>query len=703
MRIFLTYISVFVSILTFNQVFCQLSNNNEKKLHQIFGIVNKYHYQPVQLSKKNKNDVIFEMINYVDPYHLHFINDDIVFLQNIDFQPNNIAKYFNQLISQTSVLYKVRLDESDSILTNLTDKQLLFLDTDTAYSSKIGEKSKRFYNNSKEKVVYLEKWCKIQTLQMYYFEFLFNDSLILDEKSAKIKMDSLFRIAIEKERCHINSLITHPSGFDDMVFTKCINAYLSFNDPHTSYFPPAIRKSFINSLSKESLSFGLYFTKDNNEDTRIAYIVPGSPAWKSNLINEGDKLLEIITSNDNYVLHCQTLEDIEQIVNFGEPEITLKIEKNNGKTETVKLLKEQIELEENKINTFILEGDKKIGYINLPSFYVGMDNTYNRGCVNDISKAILNLKKEKIEGLILDLRNNAGGYIMEAIDLVGIFIDIGPYCIYDEKNRQAQIIKDLHRGSVYDDNLIVLVNNYSASASELVAGALQDYNRSLIVGTKTFGKATMQIDIPLMDTSLLEKTNTSLPYMEDMASINMTIGKFYRVTGLSHQKIGVLPDIELEELFNVQPFNEASYTSSLENDTINKKIYHFNPFPEIPIARLKELHFERLQHDTIFSKLLALSDSLSNYLESKREVLIKPEPYFASLDNIYKPFIEAEKVLNFNNSVYSVKNPRVNKNFLKPNQTLTDINERIKENLTKDYHIIQTYQIMLDLIQIKKN
>lgn len=239
--------------------------------------------------------------------------------------------------------------------------------------------------------------------------------------------------------------------------------------------------------------------------------------------------------------------------------------------------------DEERVKSFILKGSNTIGYIYLPAFYEDWEanNDGLNGCANDVGREIIKLKKENINGLILDMRYNGGGSVSEAAELTGIFIDAGP--VAQEKSRGARVntIKDMDRGTIYDGPLVILVNGYSASATELMAGALQDYNRAIIIGSPTYGKATMQVVLP-MDTTVTPE-NFSQIQTDDYLKI--TISKLYRITGATAQFKGVQPDIVVPDILDAYITKEANEPFAIRPTVISANKY-YTPYPALPVRQI---------------------------------------------------------------------------------------------------------------------
>ena len=367
------------------------------------------------------------------------------------------------------------------------------------------------------------------------------------------------------------------------------------------------------------------------------------------------------------------------LINTASATFTFK--KVNGSKVELTIGKRREEVVDNIIDSYILNGVKKLGYLYLPSFYSN-DNYLLNGCANDIAKELLRLKKEGIEGLIFDLRDNGGGSMLEAIRLAGIFVNFGAISISDSRDKDPQTLKDPSRGMVFTKPMVILVNGYSASASELFAAAMQDYNRAVIIGNNTFGKSTMQRVIPV-NSHRFNKNADLTSKMTGKGFLKITEGKFFRVTGKSHQGNGVMVDIAISPEPKSR-FKEASLPYSLPNSSIDKKTY-FTPLSELPIVELQqkskirlnreELKLTNLDNDPIpldveqFSLFYSKNTKETTVeLDSSKEFKAELPPYILGLD------ISTEKE--------------------------KELQKRVINSIEHDPFISESYQILNDLIQL---
>ena len=356
-------------------------------------------------------------------------------------------------------------------------------------------------------------------------------------------------------------------------------------------------------------------------------------------------------------------------------------------------------VDENKVKSYILKGDKKVGYILLPGFYTDMlDPLSSQGCANDVAKEILKLKEDGIDGLILDIRNNGGGSMDEVLDLAGIFIDEGTFLLTKEKEGAAHIIKDRNRGLVYDGPLVLIVNAGSASASEVLSGIIQDYHRGIIVGGPTFGKATAQVILPLDTTVDLSIFNDDLSTKDGF--LKLTVKKIFRLNCKSYQKTGIIPDVILPEVFSGLEFRESSYKNSLTPDSVNKKVL-FNPLPQLPLNVFSDKSKERTAKDERFIEIIQLNDSLKRS-EKNNMIFFSDTASFILHEKINERLHKKiEKLVSGKSTDFQAINNDKDNELYKMDLYKKEINDDLLNLILEDIYIDESYKIMMDLINFE--
>lgn len=467
-----------------------------------------------------------------------------------------------------------------------------------------------------------------------------------------------------------------------------LNAYAMSFDPHSNYFSEASFLNFEEQLSDEKFSYGIVFEKNKAQEITIASISPGSSAWNCNQLHEGDVLIRIeheasVTEN----LECTSLKTLEELLqSFSIASTTIfTFKKTNGEIVEVELEKGELRVSENIISSYILEGAEKIGYIYLPSFYTNDDFVFlPNGCANDLAKELLQLKREGIEGLILDLRDNGGGSMLEAIRLVGSFINYGGISVIDEHGREMYTFKDPSKGYIFEKPLVVMINQFSASASELFASAIQDQNRGIVVGSPSYGKSTIQHILPL------ERGGDIL----QNHFVKVTTGAFYRIDGQTHQNTGVQPDIIFPQPYQGIPIAEKHNRNSLHLDSIEKKTYYY-PLSPIDKENIQQLSKNRITKDSTFLRVQNFNTRLKEQFKGYK-IPCRYEDFVLYYYSDHTVESDTSKI------AFKADRPEFFKNNLytdKADEIITNSLERVKD----DIYLNEAYQILIDLINQTQN
>jgi carboxyl-terminal processing protease len=482
-----------------------------------------------------------------------------------------------------------------------------------------------------------------------------------------------------------------------MIEQMYLGAIANCFDPHTDYFDSKAKDEFSTSLSTEILQYGFSFDETDEGSYVISSLAPGGAAWNSGNIYTGDKILQVKTKSGK-VLKAEETNYIELSGLFrdqGKEEIEFTLRSADGNTRQVKLQKQAVQNEENIVRGYVLEGEKKIGYIALPSFYTSWDDQRGSGCANDLSKEIIKLKREKIEGLILDLRYNGGGSVQESIEIAGIFIEAGPMGIIKETGSNSSTLKDPSRGSIYDGPLMVLINGQSASASELVAATLQDYQRAIILGSPSFGKATMQVMLPL-DTTLLGKDGL-LPDKLSMQKnyvdyAKVTVGKLYRINGSTNQLNGVVPDIDLPDAFESLSYTERSLPYALLADTTTQKVEYrpvANPVKKELLPALRK----EVMETPYFTALKQWVDEMKN--RSSKNIVPLEWKHYVSYEQSTTPPGLNESSVTAKTKSFTINNSSFTKRLLElENAYQQEMNTILLEGLGNDPYIDVAYKVL---------
>lgn len=512
------------------------------------------HYRPQQIDDNFSEDVFKMYFEKVDPSKRYFLQSDYDYFKK---DIHNLDDYFNNqdlafYHSTVDTIYK-RIKEtkaySEEILKEpfdfTTDEDLL-----------IGDDLIQYAADRKEAKELWRKYLKYNTL----LELV---RLQEDSTNAKKAFKDLEKEAREKVTENTTDFFRRlEKRKKDEYLTLYINSFTEKYDPHTSYFSPQDKDDFDVNISGQLEGIGARL-QDKKGNATIMELVVGGPAWKDGQLEVGDQITHVKQKGEEPVNIVGMLLDeaIRHIRGKKGTEVVLTVKKKDGTIKDIKLIRDVIEQEEVFARSAIIEdnGDK-YGVIYLPEFYTNFNDKNGRDPSDDITKEIIELKNENIKGLIFDLRYNGGGSLEEVVEIAGLFIPKGPIVQVRRSDGQMKVHEDRDPSTLYDGPLVIMVNELSASASEILAAAMQDYGRAVIVGSnKTFGKGTVQTFIPL-------DQHTFNP--DEYGSLKLTIQKFYRVNGGSTQLRGVTPDITLTDMLTYADISEGKAHDALPWDQI---------------------------------------------------------------------------------------------------------------------------------------
>jgi carboxyl-terminal processing protease len=647
-----------------------------------------YHVQPRTVDKVFSNDLFNQMIHALDADRIYFNGEDIRQLRDYAFVlDNQLLNKKEDFISQLIVLYTKKINQTDSMLDQLSVSRF---DLNRNESYTVSEDSSFAVTETarKMKIYKLVKRNMLETIVDIYEE---------DSTKKNRKPDSLEAGAIKKV-CHafkreIQRMRQTKGGLTGFVCNAWCESVASCYDPHTEYFSPDKKESFQGELGDKPLQFG-FSLGEGKESIEITRLKPGSPAYKSGQIHEGDQILALQwEDNEEVDVSDGSVEEVNAFISGDHGKnLTLTLKKTDGTTRKVTLQREKSILDDDnsKVRSFILKGNRRIGFISLPAFYTDWNGEEggNNGCADDVAKEIIKLKKENIEGLILDLRYNGGGSMLEAIALAGIFIDAGPVGMTQDKEGKIYTMKDVNRGSVFDGPLILLINGFTASASEMLAGTLQDYHRALIVGSPSFGKATAQVVLPL-DTLFDEQHVERMKRANNF--IKMTIDRLFRVNGTSAQQTGVIPDIFLPDFSEIQSEREKSLPFSLKNVSIDANKY-YHPYPPISAESLKT--FSKTYTDTSqffisFNKYLGV---LIQAQAARDQVLVFSK-MMEGRKQISQNLSEGEQMMAHAKPPYEIEWNQYEKLRMQADADLRKTNNALTRILSRDTGILMGYEL----------
>jgi carboxyl-terminal processing protease len=542
----------------------------EKILKSVGMMLSEAHYSPKDINDNFSKKVFKKYLQELDPNKNILLQSDIAELAKYESRIDDEIKGAPvEFFLAAGQLFNKRMEEAAAFY-----KQILAKPFDFKVNEYIAldEDKVDFSTNDTERKEMWRKRLKYMTLDR------FSESLDIREKNKGkdgfvVKTDEeLEKDAREKvKRVMDRTFDRYRFKFsDDDKFNIFVNTITSSMDPHTTFFPPVDKRYFDEQMSGRFFGIGASLIYDDG-NIKINSLITGSPAWKSGEIQVGDIIVKVGQGKEDPVeLTGFVVEDAVKLIRGKKgTDVKLTLKKPDGTLKTITLVRDEIVQDETFARSAIVKnGLTKIGYIFLPEFYADFDNPNGSRCAIDVAKELVKLKEEKVDGVILDLRNNGGGSLYDVVQMAGLFIEEGPIVQVKDRDGKPSVLKDKDRSVLYDGPLAVMVNEFSASASEIFAAAIQDYKRGVVIGsTSTYGKGTVQRNIGLDPTASFLSSNSEL------GTVKLTLQKFYRISGGSTQLRGVYSDIVLPDKYEHLKFREKDDPDALPWDEISKAPY----------------------------------------------------------------------------------------------------------------------------------
>ncbi len=544
----------------------------ERILRNVGEMLEEIHYSPKNIDDNFSREVFKKYLSEVDPEKRMFLQTDIESLSKYETSIDDeiLGRAPVEFVPAVDAIYKVRLQETEVLYKEILSHPFDF--TKDEYVD-LNFDQLSFPKDQADRKEALRKQLKYLTLEKY--------ADLLDQQDANRHKpgfvaesnEALEKQAREKALKTMDRFYTHykvKANLDDR-FNEYVETIVQCMDPHTDYFPPVEKRSFDEDMSGRFFGIGASLRGDDDGSIKIATLITGSPAWKSGQVQVGDAILKVAQGNQEAVdLNGYLVEDAVKLIRGTKgTEVRLTLRKTDGTIKTVSLIRDEIVQDEKFARSAILTTDKgRIGYIYLPEFYADFDNPKGNRCSIDVAREISKLKEEKVDGIVLDLRNNGGGSLYDVVQMVGLFIDQGPVVQVKDRDGKPQILSDHDKSVLYDGPLAVMVNEFSASASEIFAAAIQDYKRGVIIGsTSTYGKGTVQRNIAL------DKSQGYADGSSPLGTVKLTLEKFYRISGGSTQLRGVASDVILPDAYEHSKYREKDQPDALPWDEISKADY----------------------------------------------------------------------------------------------------------------------------------
>ncbi|MEO8532865.1 MAG: S41 family peptidase [Flavobacterium sp.] len=667
---------ILVFIFTTSALFSQNSDKTCEILNKINALIQTEHVRPKPVNDSLSVFVFDNLINELDPSRNIFLLSEYKELSqkyrlNLD---NLILQNDCSFLTDISSKYKAGLLRTKTVLEKIQSENIDYNKKDTI---RFYKKAFAFYLQKEN----LEKvWLK--KLRYQILDDIAETSDNLDSLKTNFKSieSASKKMILSNEICRINTLLEEKSTQEEKLY----NFFCTYFDPHTAYFSDDSKSSFVASLSKEHLSLGMTVNLNEKNEIIIDEIDPNGPAFKTGQIKKGDQIVSVSNQKETLQVSCSSLESVStMILSESNKKIVLTLKRNSGKSFEVSIEKQVMKDEDNSVFSFIIGKDSKIGYIKIPSFYADLDGNSRKGCADDVAREVIKLEKDNIKGLVIDLIDNGGGSMEEAIKLAGMFIDYGPLSIVVDNKQAASVINDPYKGLIYKGPIVILVNSNTASASEFFSSILQDYNRALLLGSTTLGKATMQTIV-----SLDENKNTDF--------LKITINKFYRVTGKSHQYIGVTPDVVLPEFYEDVYQKESDFPTAIKNDSIVPFLKYKTYVKRNIIDKIAKNSSVRLADNYYFNDIKKINQKIDKLINvPKSEILMNLDAIFEQKKIINSLWTEIH-TFNDDNNPLDVYNSTVNQFLLGVYPTEKTINQYQIDNLKTNPYLNEAVNIITE-------
>jgi carboxyl-terminal processing protease len=657
-------------------------------------VLEKGHYSPIEMNDDFSKKVYAKYLDNIDPTKRFFIQSDIDEFQKYETSIDDMIKnkdltFFN--LTNDRLLR--RMKEARDIYEDVLSKPFDFNQKETI---NVDYEKMPFSKNKSDLKDRWRKQLKLQALSSITDKQKLEEDKKEKEPNAAVK--SFDEIEADVRKNSLKSLNEYFDFIEDELdrndwFAIYLNSIVERFDPHTFYFSPDDKEKFDVSMSGTFQGIGARLQKKES-GVEVSELISGGPAWKGKELEAGDLILKVAQGKEEPLdIAGMRLDDVvKKIKGPKGTEVRLTVKKVDGTIKVISIIRDEVETEETFAKSSIVEKDgKRFGIIYLPKFYISFENKQNRDAFKDVAAEVEKLKAQNIDGLVMDLRDNGGGSLETVVKMVGLFIPEGPVVQVKAPGRNPEILPDPDKRVQYDGPLVVMINNFSASASEIFAAAIQDYNRGIVVGSKhSYGKGTVQ---NVIDLNQFIRGNS----YGDLGALKTTIQKFYRINGGSTQREGVRSDIVFPDRFSYLDMGERDEESAMPWDKIAPAKYQpLNANFENVIANSKK----RITSNPTFN----LIDENAKWIFERKDEnvfslnLIDFKKEMDASDAKAKKF---KAISEYNNKLKFSSLPDEVALFEK-DTILKQKRERWHEDLQKDVYMEETLNIISDMKSLAK-
>ncbi len=668
-------------------------NDKDKMLVELLTFVlEKGHFSPVDIDDDFSKQAFKSYIESVDPTKRYLHESDYKEFLTYENSLDDVMKYKDlKFFNLTYDRLILRINESKDIYTkilskdfNLKEEEFISVDYDNKPFSK--DRNELEKNWTKQL-----KFALISTIADK--EKLEDDNLQKNSSYKKKSFETLKKEAITSLKSNLetnHNFMTKEMSREDW-FSIFLNSLVTQYDPHTYYFSPEDKEKFDTSMSGKFEGIGARLSK-KNDAVEVAEIISGGPAWRGKQLEQGDLILKVAQGAKEPIdIGGMRLDDAIKLIKGAKgTEVRLTIKKIDGTVKTISITRDEVETEETFAKSSTVQKNGKLyGIINLPKFYINFENKANRDAFKDVAAEIEKLKSQKVEGIIMDLRDNGGGSLETVVKMSGLFIEQGPIVQVKSSGRRPEILPDTDPKVQWDGPLVIMVNKYSASASEILAAAMQDYKRAIVVGSKqTYGKGTVQNIFEL--NNFLKNSSFG-----DLGAIKTTTQKFYRINGGSTQLEGVKSDIVLPDRLSYIDTGEKDEKNALKWDKIEPAKYspEGHNFDYVVLKSKKRI---------ALSDQFKLIDENAKWLSDRKKdkkISLNIDAYKKELIEIEKETKKFKRIEDYSNGLVFNSLPD-EESLIKKDEVLKEKRQRWHKDMNKDAQVEEAINVLSDIRSI---
>jgi carboxyl-terminal processing protease len=672
------------------------SDKDQILIELITHVIEQGHFDMKELDDDFSKAVFKDYIKGLDPIKRHFLKSDFEDFKAFETQIDDQIKNKNLVFFDLTVnRYKKRMEETKDFYLELLKNPFNFEDKETINTD---YENAGYAENMKELKERWRQQFKFSTLST--FHDLKEEQNQKNENGEDVEKKSDADLEQEAREITRESIENYFDTMSDLErkdwFSLYVNSFVSQFDPHTNYLAPQDKDRFDISMSGKLEGIGARLQKQR-DNVKIVEVISGGPAWTNGELEVGDLIQKVKQEDEEEAVDIRgmRLDDAVDLIKGPKgTRVVLTVKKVDGSTQSINIVRDVVEIEETYAKSSTVKRNGELfGIINLPKFYFDMQNYDERNAASDIKKELERLNEIDAKGLVIDLRNNGGGSLSTVVDIAGFFIDKGPVVQVRDAKNNTEVLKDSDSNVIWDKPLVILVNELSASASEILAAAMQDYERAVVIGSKqTYGKGTVQ---NVVDLNRWMRNSS----FGDMGALKITTQKFYRINGGSTQLKGVESDVAVPDRYSYIDIGERDYENPMPWDKIAPANYDvWNGYSNL--NQVIKTSKKRLSSNS----QIQIIDENAKWIQSQRNqnnFSLNYENYSEDIAKVEEMSKKFEKIDNYSSNLTYESLP-YEAALMSKDSSLTQKRKRWHESLSKDVYVEEAIQVLQDL-QVDKN